>query len=245
MDWKVIDYESIDSTNLEARRLVEAGEGGPGLVVRARHQEAGRGRLQRSWWDLPGKSLLVSLVLDVTPGLEATRLACVATAAAIRREGKTGPRIKWPNDLVYGRKKVAGVLAEALPSGELTVVGAGINVNYLPGELIHPEATSLLIEERELWDPDRLLAALLEEVGLRLAGEAADWGREYTAGLAYLGEAVTVRPPFTVHGEARGRVEGLEGILQGVDASGFLLLSAEDTVYRVMAGDLCPGEGSA
>ncbi len=241
MDWKVIDYESIDSTNLEARRLIESSGEGPGLVVRARHQTKGRGRLQRDWWDLPDQSLLFTLVLNTVPGSEATRLACVAAVAAIHGKAGGGPLIKWPNDLVYGRKKVAGVLAEALPASGLTLVGMGINVNYQPGELAYLASSSLLIEEPGEWDPDRLLAAILDEVDRRRAGGYDALAREYAAALAYLGERVTVRPPYSLHGEPGAREEPLKGTVRGVDDDGFLLLETSGgAIHRIVAGDLEP-----
>jgi BirA family biotin operon repressor/biotin-[acetyl-CoA-carboxylase] ligase len=240
MDWKVIGYESIDSTNLEARRLIESGGEGSGLVVRARHQTAGRGRLQRDWWDLPDRSLLFTLALDSIPGSEATRLACVAAVAAIRGKTGGGPLIKWPNDLVYGRKKVAGVLAEALPASGLTLVGMGINLNYRPGELAYPASSSLLIEEQREWDPDRLLLSILGEVDRREAGGNDALALEYAASLAYLGEPVTVRPPYSVHGEPGSREEPLEGTVRGIDEDGFLLLQSNGAIHRIVAGDLEP-----
>ncbi len=117
-------------------------------------------------------------------------------------------------------------------------MGIGINLNYGPGELVYPEATSLLIEEGKPFDPGLLLESLLEEVERRAAAGPAAWAREYTDGLAWLGETVSVRPPFTVHGEAQSRESGLSGVMRGVDDSGFLLLAAEGQVLRIVAGDL-------
>ncbi len=245
--WYPAEYDSVDSTNLKARRLVEAGKGGAGLVVRARHQEAGRGRLQRGWFDLPDKSLLASLVLEGMPGPLATRLACISAVAAVRALGGSGPRVKWPNDLVYGRRKAGGVLAESLAGAGrgLTVVGIGINLDYGPGELPFPAATSLLVEEGRRFDPDLLLRSLLKEVESRAAGAPGAWAREYAEALAWMGETVTVLPPFSVPGGAfRGKPE-LRGIMRGVDGEGFLLLDSEGGLIRVAAGDLRPGEAGA
>ncbi len=241
MDWKMIDLETIDSTNLEARRLIEAGAHGPGLVVRARHQTAGRGRLQRDWLDQPGLSLLFTVALDGMAGTEATRLACVAAVAAIRREAGTGPLIKWPNDLVYGTGKVAGVLAEALPGKGPTLVGVGINVNYPKDEPAYPGSTSILAEEGTATDPGRLLGLILEEMEKRLPAGGAALADEYASLLAYLGEEVRVLPPFSIHGETQPRSEPLRGVMKGVDGEGLLLLEAEGAVCRVMAGDMVPG----
>ena len=80
--WDVREYRTVDSTNLEARRLLRAGASS-GLVVVANHQTGGRGRMGRSWLDLPGKSLMVSLVLEGVGGFDAALLVSLSIRAAI------------------------------------------------------------------------------------------------------------------------------------------------------------------
>ena len=159
--WDIHRYESIDSTNLEARRLLAAGAS-RGLVVTARHQTGGRGRMGRDWLDLPGKSLMVSLVWEGSGDFEDARLVSLSMRAAIVAAGGKGPGFKWPNDLVYGSKKVGGILSESCSAGgkDHVIVGLGLNVGYLPGELDIPARitpTSLLIEEGRMWDIEELL----------------------------------------------------------------------------------------
>lgn len=251
--WDLRRYESIDSTNLEARRLLERGAAA-GLVVTARHQTAGRGRLGREWLDLPGKSLIVSLVLDGIDPFEAMVLVAVSARAAVVSLGGAGPRFKWPNDLVYGRRKVGGILSEACGArnGRQVVVGLGMNVSYLPEELTLAAKlppTSLLIEEKRFWGTEELLQALLRELEARVSRDGVRLWEEYRRHLAYLRQRVRVED-FTLHPETppdaqdsltTGCGEGyMEGMLAGVDEQGVLLLQAGGRTHRLIAGDLIP-----
>lgn len=257
MRWEVRRYESLDSTNLEARRLLSRGAS-EGLVVVASHQTAGRGRMDRSWLDRPGKSLLASLVLRGMEPFRAAALTALSARAAVRRLGGAGPLCKWPNDLVYGERKVGGVLTESFrrDGDRFLIVGLGLNVGYLPEELNFPARlppTSLLIEEGRLWSVDKVLDAFLGEARVRLLEEEGRLVGEYRASLAYRGRRVLVED-YVIYGRGSGRGEGrgpdpegkgarLEGFLMGVDAAGNLLLEVGDQVLPVAAGDLLPLPG--
>ncbi len=135
--WDVRRFDEIDSTNAYLRRV--ARDGAPeGVVAVADHQSAGRGRMDRRWESPPGASLLVSVLFrpDFDPSELHLCTAAVALAAAeaCRRVAGVGPVIKWPNDLVVGDAKLAGVLAEAefLSGSCALVVGLGLNVVW-PG----------------------------------------------------------------------------------------------------------------
>lgn len=252
--WDVRRYGTLDSTNLEARRLLARGAS-EGLVVVASHQTAGRGRMDRSWLDRPGKSLLVSLVLRDMEPFHAAAVVSLSARAAVRRLGGEGPLCKWPNDLVYGSRKVGGVLAESFRRelDRFLIVGLGLNVAYLAEELGFPTRlapTSLLVEEGRLWNVDEILHAILGEVGDRLRGGRGEVMEEYRASLAYRGQRVKVedfvicrsrqdgREEREVASERRGAL--LEGLLVGVDDLGNLLLEAGREILAVAAGDLAP-----
>lgn len=242
MEWKIREYSVIDSTNLEAKRLLERGEGA-GLVLWAHHQTKGRGRFNRGWWSLPGKSLLVSLVFEGLGGFEATRLVSVAAVTAIVRGGGNGPLIKWPNDLVYSNRKVGGILSESFTTRgkSFVIVGLGINVSYLPEELDrspHSSVTSLLVEERRFWDTRLLLSHLLKEIESRMKMDKAGLLTEYRTKLAFKGERISIRQPLKVLGEMETRDEELHGSMLGVDDHGHLLLERNGCVLKVAAGDL-------
>ncbi len=159
-------FDELGSTNTE---LVEdARAGAPeGLVMVADHQTAGRGRLGRSWSAEPGTALLVSVLLrpplpisDVPVVLMAAGLAAcdgVEAAAGFR------PQLKWPNDLVVGDRKLAGLLTESTP-GEVTAVILGLGVNVTaaayPKELA-AHAASCEEEAGRPVDRSELLVAFL------------------------------------------------------------------------------------
>ncbi|MEW6554278.1 MAG: biotin--[acetyl-CoA-carboxylase] ligase [Actinomycetota bacterium] len=249
--WDIRLLESVDSTNLEAKRQLDAGAC-PGLVVVARHQTGGRGRMGRGWLDLPGKSLLVSLVMEGGGGPALSMLAAVSARAAVVALGGVGPCLKWPNDLVYGGRKVGGILAEAYTAksgspgrygpGEeaLTVIGLGLNAGYLPGELDIParlSPTSLLIEEGKTWSPSELLSELLRQLEAWWERGRAGWLDEYRANLAFVGETVRVSGPYVLLEETGERRE-FEAVLRGVDDDGNLILEAAGKTLRLASGDI-------
>jgi BirA family biotin operon repressor/biotin-[acetyl-CoA-carboxylase] ligase len=156
-------------------------------------QTAGRGRLDRSWQAPPGSSLLVSALVrspdDLGPVVMA---AAVALAGAVDRVAGVPARLKWPNDLVVGDRKLAGLLAER--DGDALVVGAGCNVNWerFPDDLAE-SATSCNLEAGHPVEGDELLVAFLKGFATVLdrGGGVLD---EYRARLATLGRRVRVEP---------------------------------------------------
>ncbi len=249
--WDIREYEVLDSTNLEARRLLLAGAG-EGLVVTAGHQTAGRGRLDRCWLDQPGKSLLVSIVFGDRGLFLVSALVGLAARGAIRALGGEGPLLKWPNDLVYGRRKVGGILSEDFSVGarRFVIVGLGINLGYLPGELrisgkLAP--TSVLVEEGRIWKKEDVLSVFLREVEARSVLMAQDLWAEYEKCLAYVGETVEVEDyalfnrndfPNRTGKKQSGGV--IKGVLLGVDGEGNMVIRTESGLHRVASGDLIP-----
>jgi BirA family biotin operon repressor/biotin-[acetyl-CoA-carboxylase] ligase len=131
---------SIDSTNTRALNMARAGATS-GLVCLAEHQTAGRGRRGRQWVSPYGRNIYFSLVWEFTAGaaaMEGLSLAVgVAIVRALRASGIEGVQLKWPNDVLWQEKKVAGVLLEMTgdPAGLCQVViGIGINVAMLESE---------------------------------------------------------------------------------------------------------------
>ena len=146
-------YDTIDSTNLEVRRLAEAGAE-HGLTVIAEEQVSGKGRRGRSWLGKAGTGIWMSFLLKPEIALEnssmLTLITALAVAKAINEVTNVSCGIKWPNDLIVNGKKVCGILTElSAQMDELNyiVVGLGINVNMekFPDDL-KDKATSLQIE---------------------------------------------------------------------------------------------------
>jgi len=153
-----------------------------GATVAADHQTAGRGRLGRVWEDLPGRSILVSVLLRPRPPMplwpELSLVAGEAVARALRNETGVAASLRHPNDVVVAGRKLVGVLPEA--SGGRVVLGIGLNVNQradeLPLETAKPP-TSLRVELGRELARAPLLAAILVELE---AGYDA-WAASYPA----------------------------------------------------------------
>jgi BirA family biotin operon repressor/biotin-[acetyl-CoA-carboxylase] ligase len=186
-----------------------------GAIAVADSQTAGRGRLGRTWEAPPGTALLLSVLLKPPANLPLPQLALVAgVAVADVLEHMTGlaVQIKWPNDVMLRRQKVAGILAEVRE--DAVVVGIGINVNQAPEQL--PErGGSLLTVTGQDWDRDEVLEQVLEVLGARYEA----W---LTGGLDAVYEALAPRDFL------RGRrvsVNGTEGTAVMIDREGRLQIA--------------------
>jgi BirA family biotin operon repressor/biotin-[acetyl-CoA-carboxylase] ligase len=200
-----LHLREIGSTSDRARELAEAGAP-HGTLVTTDHQIAGRGRQGRVWTTPPRRALTMSLVLRDPPPL-LTLAAGVAVADAV------GPAaaIKWPNDILLGGRKVAGILAEARPQAGWAVLGIGVNVALAPEDL-PPE---LRDTAGTLGRPPGDVAVVRDAVLSALAARMA-------ASPERLLEAWRVRDAL------RGRAiswEGGEGTADGVDAAGRLVVA--------------------
>lgn len=223
-------FDSLDSTNRYL--LDEARRGAPeGVVAVADYQTAGRGRRERGWVAPPGSSLLVSVLLR--PALAPDRASlvsmasCVAMTEAVERVAGFSPALKWPNDLVVGDRKLAGILAET--DGDAVVVGIGVNVNWheFPPDLAET-ATACNLEAGHAVDRRELLTVFLHELDVRHARLERVPG-EYQRRLATLGRRVRVEQP--------GR--DVVGRAVGVGDSGELLVDDEaGDVVAVHVGDV-------
>lgn len=124
-----VHYRAVDSTNARARELAE--RAAPhGTLVTAAKQTAGKGRQGRSWIAPPGRALLCSLVVRDPP-----RLLPLAAGVAVAEEVGAHALLKWPNDVLVGGRKVAGILVEGRPQEGWAVVGIGVNVAMGEGDL--------------------------------------------------------------------------------------------------------------
>ncbi|WP_067508450.1 biotin--[acetyl-CoA-carboxylase] ligase [Actinoplanes sp. TFC3] len=249
--WRRLDVVSATgSTNADVA-LAAHQDAGEGLVVVAEEQQAGRGRRDRQWVSPPRAGLTLSVLLrpgakDDDRGWPAASqrswgwlplLAGVALREAVERIGEVDASLKWPNDLLLGNAKAAGILAEV--AGDAVVVGIGLNVSTRADEL--PEttglpATSLLVQGAKSTDRDPLLRAFLRGfaqwyAGWREAGGDAEMCgllAAYRRGCSTLGREVRVLLPDG--GE-------ITGVATAVDGDGQLVVrTADDAERRVSAG---------
>jgi BirA family biotin operon repressor/biotin-[acetyl-CoA-carboxylase] ligase len=230
--------DEVGSTQAEVARFAAEGAA-EGLVVTARHQRAGRGRLGRTWWDRPGESLLLSVLLRprITPSRapQLTLVGALAVVDAVSAATGLDAGIRWPNDVLAAGRKICGILAEAATdaAGSLdrVILGIGLNVNQ---EAFPPEvagrAASLRMLTGRAQDPDVLRDALLEALDIR-----------YRAFLEAGTEALAAswRERCVTLGERVRAADGREGVAVDLDASGALLLRGDDgAVHRVVTGEV-------
>lgn len=232
--WRVEHFEQIDSTNSYLKDRASEREG---LVALADFQTAGRGRLDRAWVAPPRSSLLCSILFR--PNLEPSQLqwvvALVALSARSALERLSGLRadLKWPNDLVVGPDKLAGVLAEIVVDAQALsiVVGIGVNLTYEGPEDV--AATSVRARTGLTIAPRALLDILLEEIDVRRSLLEEDRGRvtlreEYLAALVTIGQRVRVEQAEHVR----------EGLATGVDDYGRLQVVVDGVVETFAVGDV-------
>ncbi|MFZ5928480.1 MAG: biotin--[acetyl-CoA-carboxylase] ligase [Acidobacteriota bacterium] len=230
-------HETIDSTMRRAAELARKGYSA-GTVVAARTQTAGQGRLGRTWDSRPG-GLYFTIILR--PRLEPARvpLATLALGLAVADTLQTfvgvAVDLRWPNDVLIGDRKLAGILAQFQDSALLAGIGLNVNQREFPPEL-RPIATSLRIETGSEQDPEFLLRALARSIEshlkiLETSGAAAIL-RLFEAASSYAaGRRVTVEMPA---GE-------ITGITAGLTAEGFLRVRRGDGAeVTVTAGGVRP-----
>ncbi len=220
--WHVEVVEETGSTNADVLAAAAAGAPDRSVLV-ARHQTAGRGRLDRRWDAPPGTNLLVSLLLREVPEHphELTQRVALAALDAVREVGGVHAGLKWPNDLLVDGAKLAGVLAQAgVVDGRLdhVVVGIGINVGWAP------EGGARVGDGI---DPLDVLHALLRAFDAL----PADVFDRYSSSLVTIGQPVRVeRPADVVEGRAIG--VGRDGRLDVLDTCGILHhLDSGDVVH--------------
>jgi BirA family biotin operon repressor/biotin-[acetyl-CoA-carboxylase] ligase len=236
-------FDEIPSTNSEL--VAEARLGGPeGVVAVADWQSAGRGRLGRSWSARPGTALLVSVLLRPRMPVEelglVTMTVALAAADGVERVAGFRPGLKWPNDLVVGDRKLAGVLAESAPGGfdVAVVVGVGLNVSAgaFPPELAGA-ATTCEEEAGRPVDRAEVLVAFLDALETRYSGLFSAGGSEqtltdYRAGSATLGRRVRVELADGTAVEGTADQIAWNGHLVVVDdGGGHVSVSAGDVVH--------------
>jgi BirA family biotin operon repressor/biotin-[acetyl-CoA-carboxylase] ligase len=235
--------EEIDSTNDAAKRAAKLGAPSGALFV-AESQSRGRGRQGRAWLATKGESILASVLLRVRcepRKLPPVTLVCgLAVRDAVQRAvgAAANVKLKWPNDVLIGHRKVSGVLVEAIVTAgaraevEAVVVGFGINVHQrtFPEELLD-RATSVSIAAPGV-EVDR--ARILTDV---LAGLDQDVAHVAARGLGLVHARITAADALA---NKRIRTEdGSSGDALGIDLDGTLRLRREDgTVTRLHAGEV-------
>ena len=238
---EVLVLEEATSTNDVIERLAGTTPG-EGLAVFAEFQRQGRGRRGRAWASPRGKGLWFSVLLRPRLPLSAvTRItvaASVAIAETLRETAGVDARIKWPNDVTVGGRKLAGILTELRGETDemaLAVLGIGVDVNCGPGDFpagVRDAATSLLIETGQVQDRNALAARTLAALDDWYGAARADFDRvvgEWAGLCTTLGKQIAVQV-----GNRR-----VEGFAQALDGDGALLVRKDNgQMERIVGGDV-------
>lgn len=227
--FRLLWREKVSSTNDDLRALAEKGLA-EGLVLVAEEQTAGRGRRGAEWFSAKGESLAFSILLrPKKPKAFWHRLSLVTGLSVAEALERFVPlaEIKWPNDVLIGGKKIAGILVEA--GSDFVIVGIGINVNTetFPAGLA---ATSLAIERGEAVHRSEVLLAVVE----RFAHHSMRLGTGFEGLLAGIRERchLTGHRVTLICADHRR-----EGVVMGIGSGGELLLESEGKTESIVQAD--------
>jgi BirA family biotin operon repressor/biotin-[acetyl-CoA-carboxylase] ligase len=237
---RLLSLAEVDSTNDEARRLIETGERGPLWIVAAR-QTKGRGRLGREWISPEGNLYASFVFADFPETRLAPQLGFVTGVAAMRAlrasTGQGNFSLKWPNDMLLDGAKLGGILLEGVSGGTtpVAIIGIGMNIAHAPADLPYPARA---LSEGGAGAPSvesvftHLTDALCGAIELWRGGEAfAAIREEWLRSAQGLGE--TIRVALTG--------ETVEGRFETIDASGRLVLETGEGRRIIDAGDVLVG----
>ena len=238
MDVPILAFDELDSTNAEARRRAEAGQTGP-LWITALRQSAGRGRRGRTWDTGAGNLAATLLITSDKPPAEAAQTSFIPALAvsdlARHYIGADRVKVKWPNDVLIDGKKACGILVESGRAGDgplWLAIGVGVNLAHAP-ELPDRPTTSFAASGAVPPTPTQaldLLAVAFAHWLRRWLEEGFEPLRQAWTERAYgIGAPCVARPGFEV----------VEGVAEGLDVDGALLLRLRDgELRRISAGDV-------
>jgi BirA family biotin operon repressor/biotin-[acetyl-CoA-carboxylase] ligase len=233
--YALIELDAVDSTNEEARRRAAAGEQ-RSLWIAAVRQSAGRGRRGKAWQSSPGNLFATLLLRPEKPAGECAQLSFVAALAVSDMLAAFAPQaslaLKWPNDVLAGERKIAGILLESESKADGTAawlaVGIGVNLAVFPEDLEFPAISLAALGAAPPAPKDALL---------HLAARFAKWYEVWRAsGFAPVREAWLARASG-LGSRIRVRLANEEtmGVFQGIDDSGALLLGLPGGGVRAIA----------
>ena len=231
----------MGSTNAQAAALRRRGQLFAPALVLTGHQSAGRGRGANAWWSASG-CITATFVVAATSALAPHQLPLVAGLAArdaaAQITGDDAILLKWPNDLLHGRRKLAGLLCQRIDKVDL--IGIGLNVNLkiagAPAGLRESMTSLSEISGRNFDMTDALIALAGHLHATLLRGQErpfAQFLRDYQAHDALLGKRVTVADSTAAVGGSL-----VSGRCEGIDAVGRLLLRDGERLHRIIAGQI-------
>lgn len=241
LPWRRLDVvDEVGSTNAELLARAGAGEDIDGAVLLAEAQTAGRGRHGREWSTPPRSQLALSVGVDAEAIPNSrwgwlTLATGVAVVDALAGLSGVEAGLKWPNDVMVGEGKLAGILAEVAVPKPVIVIGLGLNVTMTPAEAPDPVATSLAMLDAPVTDRTVLAGKILHHLAARIAAWRAAAGSDEVLASDYrrysqtLGTSVCAKLPG-------GRQ--IEGVAEAIDELGRLRIDTNVGPETVAAGDV-------
>lgn len=224
--FKLIDLDTVDSTNSHAMNLIRDGKAHDGMAILARHQTNGKGQRGKVWVDEPGENINCSFIVQpvyygITNPFHLAALTACVLRKVIEATIQHPVQIKWPNDIYVNDKKAAGILIESITRGnewQWAVIGFGVNVNQLSFHPDLPNPVSLRQLARKSFDIKRLVEDCLNILWRELNHKTfSDIFSSYNKYLYKRNQEITLQHKEEIFTE----------ILSGVDENGSLLLEGD------------------
>lgn len=234
MERTILYLDQVDSTNTWVKQ--NFAKLADGDAVWTQSQTAGRGRLGRSWQNLPGCGLFYTAVVrrDLAQPACLPLYASVAAARVLEKAAGVQTMVKWPNDLLLGGKKLVGILCEGVPGGWLC--GIGFNLAHPQAYFDQndlPHGTSLLLQGIETArQPEQLARAMVEELNGQFGEGIAPFAEQGFAAIReeYLARCVNLGRPV--------EFDGGRGMARDIDHEGRLVVDTEDGSQAVFTGEV-------
>ncbi|KUI23817.1 biotin--acetyl-CoA-carboxylase ligase [Mycobacterium sp. IS-1742] len=239
--WRTVDVvDETGSTNADLLARAAAGEDVAGSVLLTEYQSAGRGRHGRQWTAPPRSQVAMSVAVEaggVPPDAWGwlPLLTGVAVRDAVAEVSGVDAGLKWPNDVLVGEGKLAGILAEVAAPQQVVIVGIGLNVTLSAAEAPDPRATSLAMLGARNHDRTALAAAILRHLGDRIARWRRAGGADPTLVADYRRHSLTLGRQVTATLPGDRRLTGTAGDIDGL---GRLTLAIGGDSVTVAAGDI-------
>lgn len=226
----IVKLDAVDSTNRFLKDLCHAADPDNFTVITARNQTAGRGQMGATWVSEPGQNLTFSVLLrdlelPVGDQFVINIAVSVAIVSVLLKHHIADTSIKWPNDILAGKKKVGGILIENVISGSsfYTIAGIGLNVNQVNFEGF-PRAGSLKCATLKSFDLDLLLNEILESLRYHIGFiHEPDYLLTYYLGYLFNKDRVAV---------FRQGTATFNGIIRGITPAGELIVETEDKMHH-------------
>ncbi|MBC8300440.1 MAG: biotin--[acetyl-CoA-carboxylase] ligase [Pelagibacterales bacterium] len=224
----IIKLTDVDSTNNYALSLKGSKVFKQDLVIVSDFQTKGQGQRGNSWESEKGKNLIISLVIEpnisVKKQFDVSKIAAISVMNFLNSLGVPS-KIKWPNDILVGNKKIAGILIQNVISRDIishSVIGIGLNVNQLIFDAYTPKATSLKLEMKKKFNLEEIQKELLSSIQNRIRAYrlGKDIEAEYLDGLFQKDKVAFFE----------SKSQKFNGIIRGVTASGLLMVETEKSI---------------